>query len=94
MVARQTVKSATSTTAWHKTSADNKNTRLDRGQDNGELSDMVQKDCTTLDTTSEIFPRLRYDITYGANSNSQLGPLPKNGRERERKLVIQTEHTL
>jgi hypothetical protein len=37
----QTVKSATSTIAWHKTSADNKNTRLDRGQDNGELSDMA-----------------------------------------------------
>ena len=40
------VKGATSTVAWHRTLADNKNTRLDRGQDNGELSDMAQKDGT------------------------------------------------
>jgi len=71
----QAVKSATSTIAWHKTSTDNKNTSLDRGQDNGELSDMAQKYGTTLDTTSAIFPRLRYAIAYGANSNSQLGPV-------------------
>jgi len=71
----QTVKSAASTIACHKTSTDNKNTRLDRGQDNGELSDMMQKYGTTLDTTSAIFPSLRYDITYGANSNSHLGPV-------------------
>jgi hypothetical protein len=36
---------------------------------------MAQKYGTTLDTTSTIFPRLRYAIAYGANSNSQLGPV-------------------
>ena len=36
---------------------------------------MMQKYGTTLDTTSAIFPSLRYDITYGANSNSHLGPV-------------------
>ena len=68
----QAVKSAVSTIARHKTSADNKNTRLDGGQDNGELSDMAQKYGTTLDTTSAIFPRLRYAITYGANNNYRI----------------------
>ena len=71
----QSVKSAISTIAQHKTSADNKNTRLDGGQDNGELSDMAQKYGTTLDTASVVFPRLGYAITYGANNNSQLGPV-------------------
>ena len=37
----QSVKGRSSTTAWHETSAENKNTRLDRGQDNGELVDMA-----------------------------------------------------
>ncbi len=68
----QEVKSAVSTIARHKTSADNKNTRLDGGQDNGELSDMAQKYGTTLDTTSAIFPRFRYAITYGANNNYRI----------------------
>jgi hypothetical protein len=61
----QTVKGASSTIAWCKTSAENKNTRLDRGQDNGELSDMSQKYGTTLDTTlaiSAIFPRIRHSV--------------------------------
>ena len=40
-VGEQAVKGLSSTTAWHKTSAENKNTRLDRGQDNGELVDMA-----------------------------------------------------
>jgi hypothetical protein len=71
----QAVKGASSTIAWHETSAENKNTRLDRVQNNGELSDMAQKYGTTLDTTLAIFPRLGYAIAYGANSNSQLGPV-------------------
>ena len=40
MTGEQSVKDPSSTTACHKTSAENKNTRLDRGQDNGELVDM------------------------------------------------------
>ena len=40
MAGEQLVKDPSSTTAWYKTSAENKNTRLDRGQDNGELVDM------------------------------------------------------
>jgi hypothetical protein len=71
----QSVKGRSSTTAWHETSAENKNTRLDRGQDNGELGDMSQQYGTTLGTASTIFRSLRYDMQNGANSNSQLGPV-------------------
>ena len=73
--AEQTVKGPSSTTALHKTPAENKNTRMDRGQDNGELGDMAQQYCTTLDTALVIFPRLRYDMANGANTNTQLGPV-------------------
>ena len=71
----QTVKGPSSTTVCHKTSAENKNTRLDRGQDNGELGDLSQQYGTTLDTALAIFPRLRYDMANGANINTQLGPV-------------------
>ena len=71
----QAVKGPSSTTAWHKTSTENKNTRLDRGQDNGELGDMAQQYGTTLDTALAIFPRLRYDMANGSNINTQLGPV-------------------
>jgi hypothetical protein len=71
----QTVKGPSSTTVCHKTSAENKNTRLDRGQDNGDLGDMSQQYGTTLDTALAIFPRLRYDMANGANTNTQLGPV-------------------
>ena len=74
-VGEQAVKGLSSTTAWHKTSAENKNTRLDRGQDNGDLGDMSQQYGTTLDTALAIFPRLRYDMANGANTNTQLGPV-------------------
>jgi len=73
--AEQTVKGPSSTTALHKTPAENKNTRMDRGQDNGELGDMSQQYGTTLDTALAIFPRLRYDMANGANTNTQLGPV-------------------
>ena len=71
----QAVKGPSSTTAWHKTSAENKNTRLDRGQDNGELGDMSQQYGTTLDTALTISPRRRYDMANRANTNTLLGPV-------------------
>jgi len=71
----QSVKGPSSTTAWHKTSAENKNTRLDRGQDNGELGDMSQQYGTTLDTALTISPRRRYDMANRANTNTLLGPV-------------------
>ena len=70
--AEQTVKGPSSTTALHKTPAENKNTRMDRGQDNGELGDMAQQYCTTLDTALVIFPRLRYDMANGAKTNTHV----------------------
>jgi hypothetical protein len=71
----QSVKGRSSTTAWHETSAENKNTRLDRGQDNGELGDMSQQYGTTLDTALTISPRRRYDMANRANTNTLLGPV-------------------
>ena len=41
------IRGAVSTIAQHGTSADNKSTRLGGGRDNGELSDVAQKYCTT-----------------------------------------------
>jgi len=75
MAGEQLVKDPSSTTAWHKTSAENKNTRLDRGQDNGELGDMSQQYGTTLDTALTISPRRRYDMANRANTNTLLGPV-------------------
>ena len=55
----------------HGTLADNKDTRLGGGKDNGELSDVAQKYGTTPGTASAVFPRLGYAMTYGANINSR-----------------------
>jgi hypothetical protein len=65
---------ASSTMAQHGMLADNKDTRLGGGQDNGELSDVSQKYGTTPGTASAVFPRLGYAMTDGANINSQQGP--------------------
>ena len=69
----QAGKGPSSTTAWHKTTAENKSTRLDRGQDNGDLGDMSQQHGTTLDTVLAIFNRLRYYMENGAKTNTQSG---------------------
>ena len=66
---------AASTMAQHGMLADNKDTRLGGGQDNGELSDVAQKYGTTPGTTSVVFPRLGYAMAYGANISSRPGPV-------------------
>jgi len=48
------IRGAASTTAQHGTLADNKDTRLVGGQDNGELSDVSQKYGTTPGTASAL----------------------------------------
>jgi hypothetical protein len=46
---------------------DNNNTRLGRGQDNGESSDVAQKHGMTPGTSSAVFPRLGYEMEDGTN---------------------------
>ena len=69
------IRGATSTITQHGTLADNKDTRLGGGQDNGELSDVAQKYGTTPGTASEVFPRLGYAMAGGANISSRPGPV-------------------
>jgi hypothetical protein len=85
-VAKDQVKGASSTIAWSKTSAENKNTRLDRDQDNGELSDMAQKYGATLDTTLDIFPRIRHSVRAltPIEGHSTMLPTQKRNRHKSR----------
>jgi hypothetical protein len=65
---------AAPTTTRHGMLADNTDTKLGGGQDNGELSDVAQNYGTTPGTASAVFPRLGYAMADGANINSQPGP--------------------
>jgi len=71
---RRAITGAASTMAKHGMLANNKDTRLGGGQDNGELSDVAQKYGTTPGTASAVFSRLGNAMADGANINSQPGP--------------------
>jgi hypothetical protein len=71
--------------------ADNKDPRLGRGQDNGELIDVAQKYGTTPGTASAVFPRLGYAMADGANINSQ--PVPANTKIESKASTLSRQGT-
>jgi len=80
-----------STMQQHGMLADNKDPRLGRGQDNGELSDVAQKYGTTPGTASAVFPRLGYAMADGANINSQ--PVPANTKIESKASTLSRQGT-